>query len=98
VRRRVVRSDGFVERAQALFPIGGSSDGRPSFERFEAGPLRAVEELFSRRFDDQPEAIEGTGIRFAMTHGVPIFPAMVMYACLGTDGQVELLDVVIDRD
>jgi hypothetical protein len=29
---------------------------------------------------------------------VPIFPAMVMYACLGTDGQVELLDVVIDRD
>lgn len=55
VPRRVVRSEGFVERAQALYPPGGSSDGRPSFD-------------------------------------------MVMYACMGTDGAVELLDVVVDDD
>ena len=33
-----------------------------------------------------------------MTHGVPVFPAMVVYACLGTDDAVELLDVVVDND
>jgi hypothetical protein len=31
-----------------------------------------------------------------MTHGMPFFPPLVMYACLGTDGAVELLDVVVD--
>jgi len=86
----------FLRSARILYPPGGSSDGRPSFELFEAGPLRAVEELFARRFDEQPEAIEGTGIRFAMTHGVPVFPAMVMYACMGTDDAIEILDVVVD--
>lgn len=87
-----------MERAHALYPPGGSTDGRPSFELFERWPLRAVEELFSRKFEEQPEAVEGTGIRFAMTHGMPVFPAMVMYACMGTDGAVELLDVVVDDD
>lgn len=90
----MTRSEGFVERALALYPSGGSADGTPSFELFESGPLRGVEELFARAFDDQPEAVEGTGIRFAMTHGVPVFPAMVFYGCLGTDGGVELLDVI----
>jgi hypothetical protein len=97
VRRRVVRSKGFLARAQALYPPGGSADGRPSFELFEAGPLRAVEELFGRKFGDQLEAVEGTGIRFVMTHEVPVFPAMVIYGCLGTDDSVELLDVVVDE-
>jgi hypothetical protein len=94
----VVRSEGFLRRAQALYPPGGSTDGRPSFELFEQRPLRAVEEVFARRFDEQPEAVEGTGIRFAMTHGLPFFPALVIYACLGTDDAVELLDVVVDED
>ena len=98
MRRRVVRSEGFVQRAEALYPPGGSGEGRPSFELFCAGPLRAVEELFSRRFDDQPEAVEGTAVRFALTHDLPIFPAMVFYAWLGTDGAVELLDVVVDEE
>ncbi len=61
---------------------GGSSDGRPSFEQFE----------------DQPEAVEGTAIRFAVTHQLPVFPAMVMFGCLGTDDSVELLDVIVDED
>ena len=94
-RRRVTRSEGFVERALALYPLGGLADGTPSFELFESGPLRGVEELFARAFDDQPEAVEGTGIRFAMTHGVPVFPAMVFYGCLGSDGGIELLDVIV---
>jgi len=38
------------------------------------------------------------GIRFVMTHAVPVFPAMVFFAALGTDGSVDLLDVVIDED
>lgn len=33
-----------------------------------------------------------------MTHGVPIFPAMVIYGCLGTDDSVELLDVIVDDE
>ena len=89
---------GLRRAGEGSLPSRGSSDGRPSFELFEAGPLRAVEELFTRKFDDQPEAIGGSGIRIAMTHGVPSFPAMVIYACLGTDGHVELLDVVVDGD
>lgn len=44
-RRRVTRSEGFVERALALYPPGGSADGTPPFEMFESGPLRGVELL-----------------------------------------------------
>jgi hypothetical protein len=39
-----------------MYPPGGSSDGRASFELFEERPLRAVEMLFERAFDDQLEA------------------------------------------
>lgn len=98
MHRAVRRSPGFLERAQQLYPPGGDPQGRPSFERFEAGPLRAVELAFSRDWERQPEAIEGMGIRFVMTHAVPVFPAMVFFAALGTDGSVDLLDVVIDED
>jgi len=96
--RRVTRSAGFVERARTLFPPGGSAEGRPSFEHFEAGPLRAVELAFSLDWEGQLEALEGTGIRFVMTHAVPVFPAMTFYAVLGTDDVVELLDVTVDED
>jgi len=57
-----------------------------------------VEELFSRAFEDQPEGLEGTGIRVATTHEVPVFPAMSFYACLLTDGSVEILDLTVDED
>jgi hypothetical protein len=95
-RRVVRRSADFVRRAEALFPRGGSTSGQPSFEDFERGPLFAVEELFARAWDDQPDAFGG--IRVAVTHDVPIFPAMVFYACEITDGAIEMLDVEIDRD
>ena len=73
-RRTVVRSAHFLEQARAIYPPGGSAEGRPASELFEAGPLKAVEELFSRAFEDQPEGLEGTGIRVATTHEVPVFP------------------------
>lgn len=95
-RRPVIRSELFLQHASELFPLGGSVGGRPSFEMFEAGPLRGVEELFGRAFDDQPEAVPG--IRFAMTAAVPRFAPMVFFAALGTDGAVEILDVTHDED
>jgi hypothetical protein len=92
--RRVTRSELFVDHAWELFPMGGSPDGRPSFELFELGPLRGVEELFSRAFENQPEA--APGIRFAMTAPVPGFAPLVFYAAMGTDGAVEMLDVTYE--
>lgn len=74
----------------------GSPDGRPSFELFAEGILRAVEELFSRDFEGQPEAF--AGIRFAMTHAVPVFPALVIYAALADDNTVELWSITVDED
>ena len=54
----------------------------------------------SEHFEDLPEAVEGTGIRFVMTHAVPYFPALVIYGMLVADGEeiIELVDVVIDED
>jgi len=92
----VRRSAFFLEQAYELFPPGGSADDRPSFELFAAGPLLAVEEAFSRIYEEHPEAMPG--IRFAMTHGVPVFPALVVYATLGDDDTVELLSITIDED
>jgi hypothetical protein len=97
-RRAVRRSQAFLDAARRLFPPGGTPDGRASFELFEAGPRAAIEELFGRDFEAQPEAVEGTAIRFAMTHAVPIFPALVIYAVLTTDEVVELIDITIDDD
>jgi hypothetical protein len=97
-RRQVRRSQAFLEAANRLFPPGGSVDGRASFELFEVGPLAAIEELFARDFESQPEAVEGTAIRFAMTHGVPVFPPLVVYAVLVTDDVVELIDIIVDDD
>lgn len=81
VRRRIIRSALFLEHAEALFPPRGSPEGDPSCQHFEKGPLRGVEELFSRAFEDQPEAVPG--VRFAMTAAVPLFPPMVFYAAVG---------------
>jgi hypothetical protein len=58
--------------------------------------LEAVEELFGRAFDQQPEA--APGIRFALTHPVPLFPPMAFFAVLLTDGSVEIIDVIIDDE
>ena len=58
--------------------------------------LRAAEEAFSRDFEGQLEAF--ADIRFVMTHAVPLFPALVVYALLTDDDTVELVSITIDPD
>lgn len=94
-RRPVRRGEFFLEAAERHFPHGGTPDGRPSFERFDAGPLRAVEELFGRLFDELPEPYPG--IRAWTTIGVPFFGPMTFYGLLVND-YVELIDLVVDED
>ena len=55
-------SDLLLEHARELFPPGGSVAGSPSFELFCEGPLRAAIELFSRQFDEAPEAAAGVKV------------------------------------
>lgn len=100
-RRSTRCSDGFYERAKALFPEGGTQpDGNPGFERFRDGPLDAARAQFSTQFDELPYAVDDSlpTLRFVMTADVPLFAPMVFYAVLGTDGVVELVDVIVDPD
>lgn len=60
-RRRVRRTTHFLDEAQGLFPLGGSPDGRPSFELFADRILRAVEELFARDFEGSPRRSQASG-------------------------------------
>jgi len=94
-RRSVRRGEFFVEAAERYFPRGGSPEGRPSFEMFEAGPLRGIEALFGRAFDELPEPYPG--IREWTTIEVPFFAPMTFYALL-VDEDVELIDLVVDED
>lgn len=94
-RRPVRRGRYFLEAARGYFPVGGSSDGRPSFELFEGGPLKGIEELFARSFDELPEPYPG--IRVWTTIEVPFFAPMTFYGML-VDDTVELVDVVLDED
>lgn len=41
---------------------------------------------------------EVPSIRFVMTHAVPLFPALIVYAILLTDNTVELVDLEVDED
>ena len=88
-----------MEHALAEFPRGGASDGRPSWQLFEDGPLKAVEVAFGHSWEKN--AIAAEGVRVVTTHSLPYFPAMSIYAVLVHDRSeewVELLDIVIDRD
>jgi hypothetical protein len=82
-----------------LFPPGGTETGRASFELFEQLVLRGVELQLSRQFDELPAAFPDVeAIRHVMTHAVPFFPALVIYAVLLSDGTVETLDLDVDED
>lgn len=99
--RRVRRGTAFLEAARAAFPPGGSAEGTPSFELFEERVLQIVEQRMAATFEDLPEAVEGTGIRFAMTHALPYFPALVIFGMLVLDDGEELIELValeIDDD
>lgn len=82
--------DLLLEHARELFPPGGSAEGRPSFELFCEGPLRAAIELFSRQFDETADA--AAGIKTWVTIAPPWFPPLVFYAARVGD-HIELLDV-----
>lgn len=98
-RRQVQRSDSFVAKAKGLFPPGGNPEGRASFELFERLVLRGVEEQFARQFDRLPVAVpEVPAIRHVMTHAVPYFPALIVYAVLLEREVVELVDLEVDED
>jgi hypothetical protein len=97
-RREVRRSAQFLAHARQLYPPGGSPDGRPPFELFEERILRAAELQFALDFEDLPVAIEEVpAIRHVMTHAVPYFPALVIYAILLSDDAVEILDLDVDE-
>lgn len=99
--RRVRRGTAFLEAAHAAFPPGDSAEGQPSFEMFEERVLHIAEQRMATTFEDLPEAVDGTGIRFVMTHALPYFPALVIYGMLVLDdGEelIELVDLVVDDD
>jgi hypothetical protein len=66
---------------------------------FESGPLVAITKAFGDNFEGNAEA--APGVRFVMTHSLPFFPAMCVYAIVVMDGPsewVELLDITVDDD
>ena len=82
-----------------MFPIGGSTDGRPSFALFSAGPCKAASTAFSLNFDEQRKAIEGVGaIRLVLTPPTPIFGPLIFYGVLLDDDTIELASITGDPD
>jgi hypothetical protein len=98
-KRQVRRSAVFVAEAKAMFPVGGSAEGRPSFAAFEDGPCKAAATAFSVNFEAQREAIEGFGgVRLVLTPPTPTFGPLVFYGVLLIDDSVELASVIGDPD
>ena len=92
-------SDTFKAHAREAFPPGGSVEGKPRWEMFEEGPLVAIAKAFGDNFEGNAEA--APGIRVVMTHALPFFPAMAVYAAVIVDGPsewVELLDITVDDE
>ena len=98
-KRQVRRSEQFVAEAKAMFPVGGSAQGQPSFALFEDGPCNAASTAFSLNFETQREAIEGLpAIRLVLTPPTPIFGPLVFYGVLLADDTVELASITGDLD
>lgn len=94
-RREIRHSPGFLNTAKEHFPVGGSSDGNPSFELFSRGPLAAASDLFSRSFEELFEIVPG--IRALDTLHTPFFPPITFYAAL-VDGYIEILSLSVDDE
>jgi 5-enolpyruvylshikimate-3-phosphate synthase len=98
-QRRVRRSDTFDSKAKSYFPMGGSTDGRPSFELFERLVLRGAAAQLARQFDELPVSVAGVpAIRHVMSVNSPFFPAFIIYAMLLDDGVIEMIDLEVDTD
>ena len=92
-RREVRHAPDFLILANVHFPVGGSADGRPSFELFARGPLEAASELFSRSFESLYEI--APGIRALDTLHTPFFPPITFYAVL-VDAYIEIISLSVD--
>lgn len=93
---RIERSALFNEHVAQEFPAGGGgTTGRPSSQVFNDTVLSKIERLLETHFEAQPEAVPG--VRFVMTHALPLVPACVIYAGRVGD-HVELLDLTVDWD
>ena len=94
--RRVVVSAEFVDKAKSLYPPGGSSEGRPSYEMFCSHALPVAKTAFSRAWDKLP--FDGIpALRYLVAAVPPFFGAIIFY-CVDVGDHVELVDVDEDPD
>lgn len=97
--RTVEHGDHFLEEAMHLFPPGGSSDGRPSFELFEQTVLKTAETAFGLNFEALPELEPGSPVHLVLTANVLLFPRpLVFYGILTAEHVVEIVGVVQDDE
>ena len=100
-RRDVRSSAGFDRKAKQLFPPEGSSEGRPTYQMFVDGPLKAFEAAF-RYWENNSMPVPGLGsLRYAEVIHAPFFPLITAYACLVADAggdYVELVDFDVEWD
>lgn len=97
-RWRVIYTDELLAKAKDRFPVGGSPDGRASYELFREGPLEAAALQYGRELDALP--VE-SGFHIAQTVPTPLFEPVAFYASLlEHDGVVtiEIVDFEIDDD
>jgi hypothetical protein len=98
-RRTVVLSNEFLERAQALFPVGGSAEGPPSWDLFHVTVLKAAVTAFANDFEGQHGDSPGSPIRIVLTAATPFFPSpLAFYAVLSDADTVMIMDVTEDDD
>jgi hypothetical protein len=94
VHRKVERSDSFIEEAMALFPPGGSTDGRPSYELFEETVLLAAETAFSLNFEGLQPVEPGSPVRYVLTAEALFFPrSLIFYGILSSFEMVEIVGI-----
>lgn len=99
MRRRAVRhGHGFLERARALFPPGGSADGAPSFELFEATILQTATLAFANNFEACASDMgPDSPVRMVLTADtVAFWRPVVFYGLLVDDDTVEIVDLAVD--
>ena len=95
VKREVRLSDSFRAEAAVHFPPGGSIDGKPPWEMFEKGPLRAAIQAFGEDFEGN--AIAYDPVRIVQMPPTVFFPPMTIYAILVEDW-VEIMSIDVDSD
>jgi hypothetical protein len=99
-RRQVRMGPSFEAIARQEFPPGGSAEGRPSYELFVDGPLKAFEAAF-QHWERNAMPLPGVDtVRSADVANNPYFPLLTAIAVLVRDNDeyVELVDLLVDWD